>query len=102
MLSCLSAYQLSARHAWPSAGHPRVSLFKSWMAGTSPAVTGPRVLEKSLRRLEFIGVVLDDGVGEELLAHALDLGAGLVGIALGHFDLDILALTDAVDRAEAE
>ena len=55
-----------------------------------------------LSRLELIGVVLDDGVGEKLLAHALDLGAGASGIALLHLDLDIFALAHIANRAEAK
>src|SRR5258708_32729644 len=47
-------------------------------------------------------VVLDDGVGEQLLAHLLDRrpGASLVGLC--EFDLDVLALADVGDAAEAE
>src|SRR5215467_5658148 len=56
----------------------------------------------SLSRLELIGVVLDYGVGEELLAHSLDLGLGAFGIALRHVDLDIFALAHIANRAEAE
>ena len=55
-----------------------------------------------LSRLELIGVVLDDGVGEKLLAHALNLGAGASGIALLHLDLDIFALAHIANRAEAK
>src|SRR3972149_3582486 len=55
-----------------------------------------------LSRLELIGVVLDDGVGEELLAHALHFGAGAFRIALGHLDLDIFTLAHIANRAEAE
>ena len=56
----------------------------------------------ALSRLEFISVVLDDGVGEELLAHALYFGAGARRIALGHLDLDIFTLAHIANRAEAE
>jgi hypothetical protein len=55
-----------------------------------------------LSRVELIGVVLDDGVGEELFAHALDLGAGAAGVGLDHLDLDIFALAHVANGAEAE
>ena len=53
-------------------------------------------------RLELIGVVLDHGVGEKLLAHALDFGARLGRVVLGQLDLDKLALAHIANRAEAE
>src|SRR5262249_9439178 len=55
-----------------------------------------------LSRLELIGVVLDNGIGEELLAHPLDLGLGAFGIVLRHLDLDIFTLAHIANRAEAE
>ena len=60
-----------------------------------------------LKRLEhspdqLIGVVLDDGVGEQVLADLLDLLAGGRLAGLGQVDLDVLALPDVVDAGEAE
>ena len=55
-----------------------------------------------LRCLELISVILDDCVCEKLFTHALHFGARAGRIAFGDFDLDILALTDTINRAEAE
>src|SRR5262245_7796570 len=76
-----------------------------WMPACARMTLASRTQEKTnlvSSRLELIGVILDDGVGEELLAHALDLRAGAAGIALGHLDLDIFALAHVANRAEAE
>ena len=53
------------------------------------------------RSIELIVVVLNDCVGEELLAHALDFLAGTCWIALGDLDFDEFALPNAFDPAEA-
>src|SRR5690242_12211578 len=62
-------------------------------------------------RLSFIGakspddldaVAFDHGVGEELLAHLLQLGAGLAFVCGAQFELDHLALADLADAFEAE
>src|SRR3990170_2828178 len=58
--------------------------------------------QPALSCLEFVSVILDDGVGEELLAHVLYFGAGARRIALGHLDLDIFTLAHIANRAEAE
>ena len=47
-------------------------------------------------------VVLDHGVGEELLAHLGEAGAGGAFVGLGEVELDDLAHADALDAAEAE
>ena len=66
-------------------------------AGTTIA-SMTKEYQRGLSRLELIGVVLDDGVGEKLLAHALHFGAGHGRIALGHFDLDIFPLAHSANR----
>jgi hypothetical protein len=53
-------------------------------------------------RSNLDGVVLDDGIGEQLLAHLLDRRPGASLVGLGEFDLDVLALADVGDAAEAE
>src|SRR5262245_6706024 len=57
------------------------------------SITSPRELER---------VVLDHGVGEEILAHALNLGAHLLLVSFRDVDLDVLALTHVVDARESE
>ena len=46
-------------------------------------------------------VVLDHGVGEQLLAHLADARARPRRVALGQFQLDDLALADLADPLEA-
>src|SRR6185312_1957042 len=52
--------------------------------------------------LEIDLVALDHRVGEELLTHRLDGGAGAVGIALGEIEVDHLALAHLIDAAESQ
>src|SRR4029078_5460101 len=59
-------------------------------------------LHASLSSLELIGVILDDGVGEQLLAHALHLRAGTCRILLRHLDLDIFAFAHALNPTKAK
>src|SRR6478736_3362664 len=48
------------------------------------------------------GVVLDHRIGQELGAHGLDAGLGLGPVGLLQLQLDIFALADIFDAAEAE
>src|SRR5690606_38048966 len=52
--------------------------------------------------VQLDGIVLDHRVGEQLLAHGLDRGARLFGIALRQLELDDLALAHVVHSGEAE
>src|SRR3954470_13087898 len=47
-------------------------------------------------------VFLDDRIGQQLLAHGLEFGFGLVGIGFRKVQVDHLALTHLADRAEAQ
>src|SRR5262249_16194967 len=71
-----------------------------------PACAGAQVLRCDLleRRWspDFDSVILDDRVGEELLAHLLDAGAGGGRIGLGELQFDELALADLADIGKAE
>jgi hypothetical protein len=62
------------RHARPCAGHPRLSLrrgFKTWMAGTSPAMTSKRRVGKGAERRAHVSVNANpkSAVGTLRLAH---------------------------------
>src|SRR5215207_7994296 len=52
-LTCMVQLSVLARHARPCAGHPRLDSLaarKTWMAGTSPAITKKRqIVSKVLR-----------------------------------------------------
>jgi hypothetical protein len=47
-------------------------------------------------------IILDDGVGQQLGAHFLDPGLGLVGIGVVEVELDVFALAHLVHAGEAE
>src|SRR5215470_12356698 len=51
---------------------------------------------------EIDGIVLDHGVGEELLAHLVDAGAGLDLLGVAGIILDVLALAHVVDAGKTE
>src|SRR5204862_7374372 len=51
---------------------------------------------------DFDRVILDDRVGEELLAHLLDPGPGGGRVGLGDLQFDQLALPDFADIGKAE
>ena len=51
---------------------------------------------------EFNGVILDHRVGDEFLAHGLDLGLGFGAVGFGQFDLEILALAHAIDAGKTK
>src|SRR5579883_1833392 len=70
---------------------------KSWFLRNEPS--SPQMTRSPL---DLDRVVLDHGVGEELLAHGFDrgLGAGLVGLC--EVELDHLALAHVVDAREAQ
>src|SRR5690606_28337833 len=48
------------------------------------------------------GVVFDDGVGQQFVAHGLDGRPGTVRVGLGNVQLDVLSLTDVFDTLEAQ
>src|SRR3546814_7226000 len=67
------------------------------------SLKGPDQDDDRLRSgVQLDGVVLDHRVGEQLLAHGLDLGARLRWIALGELELDDLALAHVIHAGEAE
>ncbi len=53
--------------------------------------------KNSSLQLDF--VFLDDGVGEQFLAHLFEAGAGLGLVLFRQFDFDELALADFADAA---
>src|SRR5215470_14366151 len=48
------------------------------------------------------GIVLDHGVGEELLAHLVDAGAGLGLVGVAQVELDIFALAHIIDAGKTQ
>jgi hypothetical protein len=61
----------------------------------------PKTLTQSLAG-DLDCVVLDHHIGEQLLAHLLDRGAGLGRVRLGQFDLYEFALANIFDTGKAE
>ncbi len=53
-------------------------------------------------RNNFDVVILDHRIGQQLLAHIGNRGAGRRGVALVEFDFDILALANVFDAAEVQ
>src|SRR4051794_15201717 len=51
---------------------------------------------------ELNRIVLDHRVGEQLAAHLLDAGARRVGVGIGQFEFDQLALADLADAVKAQ
>src|SRR5258705_1579580 len=46
-------------------------------------------------------VILDHGIGQELLAHGVEIGLGLAAVGFLELDLDIFALADILDAGKA-
>ena len=51
---------------------------------------------------DFDGIVFNDGVGQQLFAHVLNLGFGLGGVAFVQINLDLFTLANLVDAIEPE
>src|SRR5262249_24106365 len=51
---------------------------------------------------ELVRVVLDHGIRQQFLAHALDLDLGFGLVRLDEIDLDVLALAYVADAGEAK
>ena len=53
-----------------------------------------------LRHLD--GVIFDHQIGQQALAHGVDVGPGLGGVGFGQIDFQKLALADAIDPLKSQ
>src|SRR5690606_31990135 len=69
-----------------------------------PAWRRDRLCWKNVRRTSRYGnaVVLDDGIGEQPVAHRLELGRGPGFVRSGEFQVEHLALANRADPLEAQ
>src|SRR6185437_8658064 len=83
-------FTLEPRHGPPASGAKRVRAIhfhaRFWKNST----------------LQLNLVLLDDRVGQKLLAHGLELGLGLGGIVFRQFQVNHLALAHLADRGKAQ